>query len=372
MTYTWSKKELIIKRWIAKLLNNHCSYEQISNLLDLIDISDSTVKLDDLILFEREEFNFESAKRYFTSGLEYIPENIYERILDIYFWCEDTEALKCKTNYCKLKLSDDDLISIVADLINSLKSPLITKEFNKLLPRFKHIINIQKNNEEVTKGLEEKLGGITLLEPLFKKSYITIFREYTFEDIEALFHECLHAIFFSIFISLYKRDNILFFRELEGSFANIYCSRYFKNTPLASEGNKLRKALVDEIVTQSYLLMTNHLLFRTSSDASFNLDKVNEQLDSLTNKNKIQINSSDLPTLLSIQGFDEITSVISYLVSLDIIESDLPIKSQIDSLMRLKSHDSEALMLNLQNSPVTFYKDNYTNLTKEYNLTRKI
>lgn len=197
---------------------------------------------------------------------------------------ENHNAFKLKNDLPKLNLSDEDLIEIVREMVKSLRIKEFTKIYDKIATPTLHRLNIQKNNLKYTAGTLQYVGGITLNDPLFDKSYINIFRNYTIEDVEVLFHEVMHAILYSLMRPIYTKNqnNIYLLQELEGQFGSLYAYEYLSYIGFNKEMKELKNEYIDSILTSSFLFIVNHVLFATSENQTFNLkaaeERINEQL----------------------------------------------------------------------------------------------
>lgn len=373
MQYHWNKYELLLKRQIAQLLHNEHMQTTFNIMLDSYDLSKTTVSKEQILLAsDKDKINYQDSYLYFSSGLKYIPTTLYQDMVDIFSFVEDLNTLNGEPVYEHVYFSDDELITFAHDIIKSMNNPLILKEFNNLLHKLRHILNIQKVVEDKISSPTEALGGITFYDELFYKSYINIFRNYTIEDVEILTHECLHAIFFKLFGKANKIKRVPFLlQELEGQFASQLSARYLDSIGLSTEANKLHKYFVDAIFCSSFLLLVNHLLFATSTNEKFDFTKLNTCLEQYFKNIRLTLSESELPTYLTIQGFNEATEMLSSLAAMDLLNMEEDMATITNKMINLKQNDGTDIFTNFENNGITFYQDGYKNLAKEYVNTHK-
>lgn len=368
MKYSWNLKRIQQYKKLYQLLKYQKGIEQYQ-LLETI--KKQTFNLEDvLIQEEKESIDFESLKYFFGIGIEYIPSILYKSITDFFFWCEDLSCLEEPEKLKTLNISIDDIITITHDIIASTNNKTVLQIFNSLIKSHKNLINFQ-DVIELPKGATESLGGITTRVPFNKKSYINVFRNHTIEDIEMFTHEVFHYIYNYLLYSAYKKPDIRMLGELEGQFGSIYATRFLSRYDLKEESEKLQKNHFNSIITSSYLVMINHILFVTSKNNEFDLTAANKMLNERLTKINIEIPESDLPKYLTVQGFEKITNIISYLIALELINSNLSLSDMLNIMYSLKYNDSTHLLENLQNHDINFYQD-YNNFIKEYSLTHKL
>ena len=365
--YKWKKQELLAKKILASILNKKDIKDHYDLILRQMDLSEKKFNLEDiLILNKKEEINYFEALRRFTTGLEYLSEDIYLSMAEIFMMIEDHEALRHFLKLPKYKLNEQELIDIVSEMIYSFN----IKEFNEIYKRIinpkLHQLNIQNNINE-TIGAVECINGITLIDPLFKKSYINIFRNYTLEDVEVLFHEVMHAIFYELMRKHYKmnKNNIYLLQELEGQFASLYSYDYLSSIGYKSEAKLLKKDYIDGILTSSFLIIVNHVLFATSINQKFDLSaaskRMNEQL-----RYPIILTEEQLSECLNINGLVTLTTMISSLISMEIIDKEISLQDKIELLYNLKLDDSIKLDDNMKKYNVDFKANNFKTLIKTY------
>ena len=366
--YRWNKYELILKKLLASLLNKQEYNEHYDLILRQLRLEQELFKPDDILVSTKnDDISYSEALRNFASGLEVLSEDTYLSIAEIFLMIEDHNAFKMSTNLPKIKLTDKELLMLVREMIESLGISEFLRIYDKIITPSQHRLNIQRNDLKYTAGTLEYVGGITLNDPLFDKSYINIFRNYTIEDVEILFHEAMHSIFYSIMRPIYKKDinNIYLLQELEGQFGSLYAYNYLGSIGYKKEAYELKRDYINSILTSSFLFIVNHVLFATSKSQEFDLlaaeKRINEQL-----KIPIVIKPEELPTYLSMNGFETVTTLISSLIALEILDKDISTKEQIELLYSIKKSDSIMLDRNIKKHEVDFKANNFKTLRKVY------
>lgn len=374
MEYRWNKYELLIKKTIAILLKNPKALNIFEILLELSDLKHNQVDKDKIMICEENPIiDFNERLCYFITSLYHIPEDLYNDLTDIFTWFQDLSCLRERPVLDKNELTDDDLITLAHDIITSMNNKELLIGFNKLLPKFKHTLNIQAQVLEKTSSSSQELGGVALFDPIFHKNYISIFRKYTLDDVETTTHEFLHAILRSMMEPYYKNsNNVYLLRELEGYYGSQVAIRYLDNIGFKKEAFSMRKSLLYSNITSSYLMMINQILFQTAKNADFNLEKANEYLKNLNLNIKIEILEEELPRYLSISGFDECINLLGYLTSLDLLESGYTPLEATRRMINLKRDDSLEIEKNFDKHGITFHKDGYRNLIKEYKYIKEL
>lgn len=370
MEYSWNIKELKRKKLLASLYKGKRYLNQYQSIINSIDIKkDNFNKEDILVIDEIKNISFDEAIKMFSAGLEYVPEDLYEIFTDVFICFEDIYALSETFKYEKINISNDELINICYEIISSMGIREYIEYFEQIINPNKHILNIQEEMPSACEGISHRVGGVTYIDPLFDKSYINIFRSYTIQDIEYLIHESFHAIYNHILRDKGIKSPLL--NELEGLYASIYTNNYLSHTQYKDEALKSRKDEINTQITNSYLLMINHILYITSRNKEFKLDKANEYLDSLSDTTKIKILPEELDKYLSVIGFELIEYMFGYFTALDLISlNDIEYSDRM--LLKILSNDSDSIMDNLRKHNVTFMDDGLNNFINEYNLTRRI
>lgn len=366
--YKWNKHELLAKKLLATILNKPLYKEHYDLILRQLRLEEEQFNPDDILVgTKKENINYLEALRNFTGGLEVLSEDTYLSLAEIFLMIEDHNAFKLKNDLPKLNLSDEDLIEIVREMVKSLRIKKFTKIYDKIATPTLHRLNIQKNNLKYTAGTLQYVGGITLNDPLFDKSYINIFRNYTIEDVEVLFHEIMHAILYSLMRPIYTKNqnNIYLLQELEGQFGSLYAYKYLSYIGFDKEMKELKNEYINSILTSSFLFIVNHVLFATSENQTFNLkaaeERINEQL-----KIPIILREEELSTYLSMNGFETLTTMISSLIALEISDKNISVQDKIQLLYDIKSSDSINLDENLDKYKVNFKENNFKVLRKTY------
>lgn len=369
MNYSWNVKKIKRDLALAKLFHAKRTIKYYNYLLKGIDINQDSFDKKEILLFDKtDELNFDEARDLFLTGLDYIPDELYESFLDIFSWFENIKSLEMPSEYSKIDLTNDELITLAHDIFKSMDNKEVMDAFNVLINKHNNLLNIQEatNNKTVTKCV----GGITYYHPLRRKSHVNIFREHTIEDIEYTVHESMHFIYKYLLHRYYRRESIHLFDELEGEYANIYVARYLEDNGF-KDASTLRKSLVNNVLTASYLLMVNHVLFKTSKNKEFDCAAATKELNSKLQTVKIDILPEELTSYLTISGYEELTDILSYLTALELFYDYEP-SDALEKIGSLKVNDSEVLLENLACENIHFHENGYKDFIKEYKITHKI
>lgn len=364
--YKWNKYELIAKKILAGILRKEAVKEHYDTILRQINLSDNLFNLEDILIQNNNDASYFDALRRFTTGLEYLSEDTYLAMAEIFLMIEDHSALLKKFTLEENNLTEKELIEIVREMVYSFNIKEFNEIFNKIINPKLHQLNIQKNMN-ATIGPIECVNGITLTDPLFDKSFINIFRNYTLEDVEVLFHEIMHAIFYSLMRKIYKKqhNNIYLLQELEGQFASLYSYEYLEKLGFTKEAKQLKTEYIDGILTSSFLFIVNHVLFATSQNQHFDVEaatnRINEQL-----KHHIVLTNENLPNYLNINGLVTLTTMISSLISLEVLDKDISLQEKADIIYKLKCDDSIELDENIKKNNVDFKENDFKTLRKVY------
>ncbi len=369
MSYTWDIDKLHRKLVLSRLLHNKKHLKYYYLVLNSLNINEEDFDKSELLLHENASgIDFMEAYKYFVTGLDYIHDDLYNDAVDIFSWFEDTASLRVVPPLSKLDMSDDDLVAISHDIIKSMGDPDLLKAFNVLINKDNHLLNIASSNEN-TKTATKSLGGVTFFHPTKRTSHINIFRENTVEDIEYLVHESLHFAYKYLLHKMYNFDGVHLFSELEGEFANVYVAEYLEKIGF-KDGSYLREMLVNNCLTASYLLMINHILFKTAKNKQFDVSSATQEVNKYLENIEIDILESEVPSYLTISAFEEVTNILSYLTALE-LNKDYSPNDALSVITSLKMNESADLYANLEENGIHFIKDGYKDLIKEYKITHK-
>lgn len=359
MNYKWNLKEIKLKLLLAKLLHNK---RAISIYQNIYQIGSNNITKEILTIDDSEKVDLFEAGIYFSTALDYIPDILYEDILNLFLLFNDFDILDNNHEFNKLKMNDKDLITIGYDIIRDINNPDMLYFYEKLLKDNK--INIVKNNKDVTSSHSERIGGITISNQLFRESYINIFRNDTIEDIEILIHEFMHAYYYAL--DNFNDSKFHLLPELEGQAGSLFAYKELEKLHF-DETITLRQEAFNSIIISSLYMIINHALYITHYDpqkATYYLDETAPELG-------ITIREDELDYYLNTQGFQTCSNTISYLIILDLINKISDNKELFEHVTNLKLNDDNSIMSILDSdSKLTFYMDNYQNIKKEYKKTR--
>lgn len=361
MEYTWKKSELNKKLLLAKLSKDTKSIELYTLLLNILNDKETTEELN-IRTNNQTNINLQYAKKYFATGLEHINEDLYSIAIDLYRIINNSMYLNQKFKYKRYPISNDELINVVRNIIRFFNNPEMLDYFDYLIHH--NYLNIKEDANKVINDTQ-KTGGLTFYDYQAKKTYINTFRYYTIEDVEILLHEFFHAFFFN----KNKLNEPSFHKlpELEGMIGSFLAYQYLEECD-NPDALTLRKEMFSSIITESFLSMMNHILILNDYDPK----ETNKILKSLDLSDKISIDSSDIPSFLNIQGFNTITNIIAYLITLDIFSEIKDPHEIINILTLLKMNDTSDILENINDfNIITFHKDGLKNLQKERILIHK-
>lgn len=370
MNYTWDINKLHRQLALSRLLHNKRNLKYYSLVLNSLNIDKENFNKSELLLHENDDdIDFMDSYLYYITGLEYIPEELYNTAIDIFSWFEDTKSLRVMPPISKIDISDEDLVAISHDIIKSMDDPDLLKVFNVLIKKENHLLNIQSANSN-TKTTTKSIGGATFFHPTKRLSHVSIFRENTIEDIEFLVHESLHFAYKYLLHKFHNFDGINLFSELEGEFANIYVASYLENINF-KDAKYLREMLVNNCITASYLLMINHILFKTAKNKQFKATYATDEVNKYLKNIEIDILPEEIPFYLTISSFEETTNILSYLTALE-LNKDYGPNDALSIITSLKMNESADLFSNLKEHGIHFPEDGYKDFIKEYKITHNL
>lgn len=361
--YRWNLIEINLKRLLTLFLGDFLLYEHYNSIINQADLSKHTYTPSDILTSEiPDTINVHAAKHQFTANLELISEEIYLSLLDIYFKIGAYKNINDPLTLPKIELSDDDLIAIVHDIIASTQIIEYDQIYKRIKSKWHHYLNIQSGTivEEVVK--HQGISGLTLKDSFSKKSYINIFRTHTLTDIEVLFHETMHAIYYEL---LYRQKPVHYLlHELEGQLGSIYTYEYLANLGFQTESKALLQDYLDNLYTGTYLLVVNHALLATADNESFNISASEAMINEYLVGRKLKINKSELPKIISCNAYSSITYLLASLIALEIHSKDIDTPSKFLKLHQIETsplNDIEAIM-NLHD--VDYRKNDFQTLRK--------
>lgn len=366
--YKWNKRELELKRKLALLLRKPEYAKHYELILNQLNLEDKLFKPEDIMVNNRpSRIDYYESLSRFSTGLQYLSEDTYMAMTEIFLMIEDHNAFRKKEDLKPHFLTDSALVGLVREMVASFNIKEFNDIYDKIATPTLHRLNIQKNNLRHTAGTLEYVGGITLNDPLFDKSYINVFRNYTIEDAEVLFHEVMHAIYYSLMRPIYTKNinNIYLLQELEGQFGSLYAYEYLSKLGFKDEMDILKTEYINSILTSSFLFIVNHVLFATSENQEFNLDKAMEQINEQL-RIPISLSYDELPTYLTLNGLETLTTMISSLIALEILDKDISLQDKVELLTNIKASDSINLDENLDKYGVNFKNDSFKTLRKTY------
>lgn len=361
MKYRWNKGELYLK-YLLSYIYNDLNYRFIINsLLNQYNLSKPKSHIEKYSLDE-SDYTFAEKQAYFYAGLDLIPTSLIAKVKNIYLTWKDIEYFHQKFQMPKRYFTDKELMTMLDYVIESTNNSDILRTYHQLITRKSHTYNIQNGNKN-SKG-ELLITGLTIYDQIFNKNYINILREYNAGDFITLTHETMHAIFNLLLHEhgLTYYDQILF-AELEGNLGSLLAFNYLNDLGYKADIEICQIILIDTLIFLSSALLIGDLVF-SSSESAFDMDTVNEKAKIIIPQDRSINIKENLEDYIKFPALDIIIDIIDYATTLELMErgTDEAIKSIID----IKLNNNNELMPTLEKHNLTFPKDDFAILTKEF------
>ncbi len=141
-----------------------------------------------------------------------------------------------------LYINNQDLLELFDDFIHQIGCPSL---YHKIDQERSHIeLNIQK-----APNYDYSLEGCCFVDSLFNDKYINISRSNTVQDIVTLCHEFFHGFYTNLNFKDTYHNELYYFSELEGSFANLLVAEYYRQL-----GQEKIAYYIDTSYLESYTL----------------------------------------------------------------------------------------------------------------------
>lgn len=366
MEYRWNLVELKTKKLLAKLLKRSISYQQYCDIIKQFDLSGEFNKEDFLMNDTLESLDFDAIVKEYFICIDSLNDDIYNICTDMFpRFCKDIKLFD-KHIFERINLSNRELVLYADEIISSLGNSHLLSYYRWLLKNNK--INIIESDDSKLYSPSGQLKGLTLRDNMFNTSYINLFRSYTIEDIESLVHEVMHAYY--NYIDRNDNDECKMLFELEGEFGS-----YLAQDKMQKDG--YREAIIMKREQQEYMLykslflLVNHIAILCSNNHEFDIPttqlRINEEISPI----KITLSEEDLKNYFSINAYLEVSNIVSYLTSLDLIKN-FSIEESIAKIASLKEFDGYDVIENLDYHGITFHKDGLVNFTDEFNNNKKL
>lgn len=366
MEYRWNLVELKAKRLLAKVLQKQISYQQYVDIIKQYDLSGEFDKEDFLMSDGLDSLDYkEVIKNYFVC-VDNINDDLYNLCVDLFpTYCKDLKVFD-KHVYNKIDFSNRDLILYVDKIIASLNIDELLRYYRWLVSHNK--INIIDEDESKLYSNNGQLKGLTLRDDLFNTSYINIFRSHTIEDFETLLHEVMHAFF--NYVDRNENDEPKMFFELEGEFGS-YIAQDCLEKDGFQEASILKREQQEYMFYKSLFLLVNHLTILTSNNNSFDIQAAQKRINEEISPISVTLTEADLKNYFSINAYLEVSNIVSYLTSLDLLKKYC-FSEAMEKIASLKKFDGYDVIENLDYHGITFHKDGLVNFTDEFNKNKKL
>lgn len=244
-----------------------------------------------------------------------------------------------------LYINNQDLLELFDDFIHQIGCPSL---YHKIDQERSHIeLNIQK-----APNYDYSLEGCCFVDSLFNDKYINISRSNTIQDIVTLCHEFFHGFYTNLNFKDTYHNELYYFSELEGSFANLLVAEYYRQL-----GQEKIAYYIDTSYLESYTLRNFELnigFLLAKQKGKITLERFNKKLA----RKKIRETFTDIDEIF--EYLTEPASLLlcynlSYLASLDLFE--------------LYLQDREKAFVELEKIKGTNYRYHLIGLAKKYGLT---
>jgi len=355
MRCKWNKKQLLALKEIALKTKDEVTLE---NLDMMLEIMDDDLNLDKFnIVPEKEKTSYKDAYELFTSNVEYLTEDLIDTSMDIFKIEDEFDWFLSEDEITKFDISNKDLITIGYDCLAELRAKKLLKIYTQIIDDKKHYLHMTRNS--CPSGIKSTLGGITFYNYNNKKNYICVYRTDTAYDFQTLIHETLHAYFYKLYPP--GKRGIKYFQELEGRLGNELAINYLNKIGYPTLSDELNISDLKGVLTDSYHVYLNDLLFGESNGKNFNLGRAARVYEQELN-DKWLYKRDDISEICSIYGFDVITDLISYLIIKDLFAYCNNKSDILENVRRLKQNDSLEVMMQLDKLGLTFMNDNFKNV----------
>ncbi|HIT22155.1 MAG TPA: hypothetical protein IAB56_04230 [Candidatus Scybalousia intestinigallinarum] len=215
-----------------------------------------------------------------------------------------------EVNPSPLYINNQDLLELFNDFIHQMGSPSL---FHKIDQEKTHIeLNIQK-----APNYFYSMDGCCFDDYLFNEKYINIFRSNTIKDMVTLCHEFFHGFYSNLNLKYTNRNELCYFSELEGSFANLLVAEYYRQLGQEENAYYIDSTYLENYILRNFELNIGFLLAKQKR--KFTLERFNKKLQ----KKNIEITFTDRDEIF--EYLTEPASLLlcynlSYLASLDLFE----------------------------------------------------
>ena len=376
MKYTWDYNELRNRRdALINLYNN-------SNISDKKEIGIVISTYDILLHSISENRNVNRNRKGLDNSILYDStirdENLDELIMDFSYFYEKKyipilnfilptwDIIKDFDFKCKgfrIASTNEELIKVTLDFFKVMTTPHIYNQVKEVFKNDKNFLNI------IYSKAYNPNPGITIVDSILKKEYISIARANTIFDYTVLPHQLFHYIYADYDLKTLVNHNAFLLSEVEGMFADIlfseFYNKYFDHTK--TQDSELLKKFSLSVFKEELtgLVVRNGILECIGENNKIRLHKLNKYNSFFKIPTVDKLN--DLIPYLDTPQEELMTYSLSYLVALDlyqIYKRDREYAFYLIKCIRFLKEEDNIKSLLIRNE-ITFFQDNYKNL-KEY------
>lgn len=252
------------------------------------------------------------SKERIPGDIEILLEDDYYYLTPTSFLWPYIKMLASIENDYKLKFSSDNTNfkkKDIIELIHIFFKNGTTKEIYEL---FCKIYKENKKNIHFLEESECNYFGETIYLEYFKKTYIQVFKRYSFEDVTTFAHEFGHALQFNMNFhnNLYRELNV--YIEIISIFFELICNEYFVNNGFRKDATINSFSILDVHLTDAKNLSKELTLLDTIRINEFESKLVlRKNIDILVSS----ISSKEIESLMYINPSSDYIYVLAFLVA---------------------------------------------------------
>ena len=372
--YNWNLEQLILQRKIYKdklnaLVDAHYKsrtkklYEELYKLYD-----DLIINYDIRCITNRLDIETDCTNPT-TTDLVYLKENVFDQIsqskIDLATGCinigKEYSLNFQEPSFTNLTINDDELIERTRILFEQLPVKYFLDKFDYFANPSKHLLHIRYFQKLLTDD-----SGLVFIDPKNHIPYGLVSRCNTVQDIITTGHEIFHMVIREQEQPFFAYSSKTVFGEVEGCFANLLFSDVLANKDFNND--EIFILNIKELIGILDIAKTTFVVengFRLMTDGKIDFDRLSPILKSKNISTKVTKNNF---TYFIDENYfeDDLNHNISYLVALDLYElyKKDPEKA-LHHLLTIPSLNGHHIKKDLDKIDVTFFKDNYSNLSKQ-------
>jgi len=372
--YNWDLKQLFLTRNIIKdkldvLVRRHTQSRIIDLYEELYELYDELIINYDIRCIEKRLDIETSCSNNPSTDLLYLKENVFDlaapRKINLVTGCVDigqNYSLNFQEpEFTNLTITDAELIDKVRSLFEQLPVRSFLEKFDIFSDPTKHLLHIKYFQKLLTDD-----SGLVFIDTKKHIPYGLISRCNNVQDIITTGHEIFHMIVRQQEQPFFAKSNRAIFGEVEGCFANLLFSDMLANQEFNND--EIFILNIKELIGILDIANTTFVAkngFKLMVNGQIDFDKLSPILKSKNINSRVTENN--FAYYIDENYFeDDLNHNISYLVALDLYElyKKDPEKA-LHHLLTIPSLNGYHIKKDLEKIDVTFFQDNYSNLSKQ-------